>query len=58
MLSTFTDAGWDFVDTWGIVSGQTYPYLRAFSPLASADLNGDGRVDLADFAMFAQQWMK
>jgi len=26
--------------------------------IGAADLNGDGRVDLADFALFAQQWMK
>jgi hypothetical protein len=24
----------------------------------SADLNGDGKVDLADFALFAEQWMR
>ena len=28
--STFTDAGWDFNDTWNIIEGKSYPYLRAF----------------------------
>jgi hypothetical protein len=56
--STFTAAGWDFAKVWGIGEYQSYPYLRAFSQLASGDLNGDGRVDLADFALFAEQWMR
>jgi len=58
--STFTPAGWDFINVWGIVENVSYPTLRAIpSPVVrSADLNGDGRVDLADFALFAGQWMK
>jgi hypothetical protein len=67
--STFTAAGWDFVgesangtaEVWGIDENRGYPFLRISSQLdtkASADLNGDGRVDLADFALFAEQWMK
>ncbi|GAB4391957.1 MAG: hypothetical protein Tsb005_03920 [Gammaproteobacteria bacterium] len=27
--STFTNAGWDFVNTWNIIAGETYPFLRA-----------------------------
>jgi hypothetical protein len=53
-LSTFTLAGWDFVNMWGIIGNQTYPYLRT---QPSADSNSDGRVDLADFAIFASQWL-
>jgi len=30
LQSTFTDAGWDFTDTWVLYEGQTYPMLRAF----------------------------
>jgi hypothetical protein len=55
--STFTEAGWDFENVWGIVENESYPTLRAFWQPASADLNGDGRVDLSDFALFAEQWM-
>jgi hypothetical protein len=54
-LSTFISAGWDFVDVWGIIGTQTYPYLKT---QPSADLNYDGRVDLADFALFAAQWLE
>jgi hypothetical protein len=53
-LSTFTSAGWDFVDTWGIGENQTYPFLRTFS---GADLNYDGLVNLIDFALFAERWL-
>jgi hypothetical protein len=58
--STFAAAGWDFVNVWEIVENVSYPTLRAVpQPVVwSADLNGDGRVDLADFALFAGQWMK
>jgi len=58
--STFATAGWDFVNVWKIVENVSYPTLRAVpQPVVwSADLNGDGRVDLADFALFAGQWMK
>jgi len=53
--STFTDAGWDFVEIWGVGEGQTYPYLR-FAP--AGDLNYDKKVDLFDFAIFADHWLE
>ncbi|MFH1883058.1 MAG: GLUG motif-containing protein [Planctomycetota bacterium] len=62
--STFTDAGWDFVaesingpqDIWCICEGADYPEL-AWQFLI-ADFNGDGRVGLADFAIFAERWLE
>jgi hypothetical protein len=51
--ATFTN--WDFDSVWGLGENQTYPYLRT---RPSADLNGDGVVNLADFAVFAGQWLK
>ena len=56
-LSTFTSAGWDFVCAWGIGNGQTYPYLKPFNGVNSADLNYDGTVDFTDFAIFAANWL-
>ena len=61
--STFTDAGWDFVaesingpqDIWCICEGADYPEL-AWQFLI-ADFNGNGRVGLADFAIFAERWL-
>ncbi len=53
--STFADAGWDFVEVWGIGEGQTYPYLRKYS---AGDLNHDGIVDWRDFAIFALHWLE
>lgn len=57
MVSTFTSAGWDFVDTWDIINLQTYPLLRAFSGINPADINYSGRVDLQDLAIIAANWM-
>jgi hypothetical protein len=57
MLSTFTEAGWDFVDAWGIGNGQTYPYLKPFNGINTADLNYDGTVDFEDFAILAANWL-
>ena len=53
--STFNDAGWDFVEIWLINEGATYPVLRRE---IRSDLNGDGRVDFADFALFADHWLE
>ena len=52
--STFTDAGWDFVEIWGIGENQTYPYLRVYP---AGDLNHDSRVDFLDFVIFANHWL-
>ncbi|MHC4060885.1 MAG: GLUG motif-containing protein [Planctomycetota bacterium] len=52
--STFTDAGWDFVEVWDIGEGQTYPFLRVYP---AGDLNHDGIVNFYDYAIFALQWL-
>lgn len=52
--ATFIDGGWDFGLVWGIGNSQTYPYLM--KRLAS-DLNYDGRVNLLDLAILADQWL-
>jgi hypothetical protein len=53
--TTFADAGWDFVEVWDIGEGQTYPFLRKYLP---GDLNHDGIVDWADYAIVASQWLQ
>jgi len=52
--STFTDAGWDFVEIWNIGENQTYPFLRVYP---AGDLNHNSRVDFEDFAIFADRWL-
>ncbi len=60
---TFLDAGWDFVgesvngaeDIWSICEGLDYPKLA--SQFLMGDFDGDSRVDLADFAVFAERWL-
>jgi hypothetical protein len=54
-MSTFTDAGWDFVEIWGIGENQTYPFLRT-EP--AGDSNHDKKVDLIDLAIFASHWLE
>ncbi len=54
MKQTSTFANWDFIETWGIIENQTYPYLMT-GP--AADLNHDKKVDFADFAIFAENWL-
>ncbi|MBN2020398.1 MAG: hypothetical protein JW749_09250 [Sedimentisphaerales bacterium] len=54
-LCTFTSAGWNFVEIWGIGENQTYPYLR---PGPAGDLNYDKKVDFADFAILASHWLE
>ncbi|MDD5134744.1 MAG: hypothetical protein PHP01_04980 [Phycisphaerae bacterium] len=54
-LSTFSSAGWDFVEIWGIGEKQTYPYLRTES---AGDLNHDKKVDFEDFAILASNWLE
>jgi hypothetical protein len=56
-LSTFTAAGWDFVDVWGIGNSQTYPYLKPVTDFNPADMNYSGTVDFQDFAILAANWL-
>jgi hypothetical protein len=53
--STFTDAGWDFVEVWDIGENQTYPFLRAYPP---GDLNHDSMVNFIDVAILADHWLE
>jgi len=53
--STFSEAGWDFVEIWLINEGATYPVLRQE---IRSNLNGNGGVDLLDFAVFADHWLE
>jgi hypothetical protein len=53
--STFTEAGWDFVEIWGIGEHQTYPYLR-FAP--AGDFNYDKEVNFLDLAILASHWLE
>jgi len=53
--STFTEAGWGFVEIWLINEGATYPVLRQE---IRSDLNGNGGIDLLDFAIFADHWLE
>jgi len=48
-----TFVNWDFVEIWNIGEEQTYPFLRVYP---AGDLNHDGRVDLVDFAIIANNW--
>jgi hypothetical protein len=54
-MSMFTEAGWDFVEVWGIGEGQTYPYLR-FAP--AGDFNYDKMIDLFDLAILSSHWLE
>jgi len=61
-MSTFTDAGWDFVgetdngtdDVWTICNGADYPRLTW--QFVIGDFDGDGDNDFRDFAIFAANW--
>ncbi|MFI4911806.1 MAG: GLUG motif-containing protein [Sedimentisphaeraceae bacterium JB056] len=59
--STFTDAGWDFTDTW-LLPGYTnevfagYPVFIWQLDSSPADFNEDGIVNLEDFAVLADGW--
>ena len=53
-ISTFTDAGWDFWNTWTICEGTNYPVLLWQIP--SGDFQCPDGVDLVDFAFFAAHW--
>jgi hypothetical protein len=53
-IQTYLNAGWDFVNVWGIGENQTYPYLRKYS---AADINQDASVNLLDLAVLAENWL-
>jgi len=54
-MSTFTTAGWDFVEIWGIGENQTYPFLQT-EP--AGDLSHDKKVDFVDLAIMAGHWLE
>jgi len=53
--STFTDAGWDFIEIWDIGENQTYPFLRTHP---ASDINHDDIVNFYDFAILADHWLQ
>jgi len=53
--STFTSAGWDFIEIWDIGENQTYPYLRVYP---AGDLNHNDQVNLLDLAILAEHWLE
>jgi hypothetical protein len=63
-LSTFTDAGWDFVgesvngteDFWCICEGVDYPRLTW--EFVIGDFDGDYDTDFVDFSIFAARWLQ
>jgi len=50
---TFQD--WDFINVWDIGENQNYPYLRVHS---AGDLNHDFYVNMLDFAVLADKWLR
>jgi len=53
--TTFTSAGWDFIEVWDIGENQTYPFLRTY---LGGDINHDGVVDFRDIAHLAESWLR
>jgi hypothetical protein len=53
--STFTNAGWNFVEVWDIGENQTYPFLRVHP---AGDINHDYRVNFLDLAILADHWLE
>ncbi len=53
--STFTDAGWDFIEVWNMGENQTYPFLRTHP---AGDINHDSIVNFYDFAILAYHWLE
>ncbi len=53
-LSTFVDAGWDFIKVWNIGENQTYPYIRTYW---AADINKDRAVNVIDLSIMGEEWM-
>jgi hypothetical protein len=56
--STFTTAGWNFANTWGLADYQSYPYLKQLTNCNIADFDCNGTVDFLDFATLAANWMQ
>jgi hypothetical protein len=62
--TTFTDVGWNFVETWGMWEVQSCPLLRAIPlcpqrhNLLKSDLNRDCRVDFIDFSIMLNEWLQ
>jgi hypothetical protein len=54
--STFTDAGWDFVDTWDICEGTNYPKLTWQISLPG-DFGCPDGVDWSDLGVLCEQWL-
>jgi hypothetical protein len=54
-ITTFTDVGWDFLNTWTICDRMNYPVLLWQIPAADF-LCPDG-VNFIDFAFFASHWL-
>lgn len=52
--STFTDAGWDFVNIWDICEGTNYPVLLWQIPVG--DFLCLDSVNFFDFSFFASHW--
>jgi len=52
--TTFTDAGWDFVNIWDICEGTNYPRLRWQTP--AGDFVCPYGIDFADFVILASVW--
>ncbi len=55
ILSTFTDAGWDFTNTWAICEGTNYPRLQWQIP--EADWVCPDGVSLEDLDLFVGWWL-
>jgi len=53
--STFTDAGWDFIEIWNTGERQTYPFLRIHP---AGDIDHDDIVNFYDFAILANHWLE
>jgi hypothetical protein len=57
-----TFAGWNFIDTWNINAGVSYPVFKwqtsaiGISP-TKCDLVGDDCIDWEDFAVIARHWL-
>lgn len=52
--STFTDAGWDFVNIWDICEGTNYP--RFVLQIPPGDFICPDGVNFFDYSFFASQW--